>query len=211
MQRCDLRVPATRIVFDDLLAGRVACDVAQECGDFVLRRADGVFTYQLAVTVDDAELGVSHIVRGADLLASTPRQIVLQQALGYVTPDYLHLPVALNDDGGKLSKQTLAAPLCDDNPLPALLSAAAFLGMDLRREVGSVAEFWQLAAQLWRRDTLPPLRGKRLQHRVGCGDLRTHQPSHARNDAVRHHTHSQPHRFSRISCSRADGSKPRVS
>lgn len=156
------RVPASRIVFDDLLAGRVACDVAHECGDFVLRRADGVYTYQLAVTVDDAELGITHVVRGADLLASTPRQIVLQQALGYPTPDYLHLPVALNADGGKLSKQTLAAPLRDDNPLPALSSAAAFLGLDLRGEIGSVADFWQLAAQLWRRDTLPPLRGKRL-------------------------------------------------
>jgi glutamyl-Q tRNA(Asp) synthetase len=156
------RVPASRISFDDLLAGRVACDVAHECGDFVVRRADGVFTYQLAVTVDDAELGVTHVVRGADLLASTPRQIVLQQALGYPTPSYLHLPVALNTDGGKLSKQTLAAPLRDDDPLPALLNAAAFLGLDLRGEAGSLATFWQLAPQLWRREALPALRGKRL-------------------------------------------------
>ena len=160
-----LRVPATRIVFDDLLAGRVGCDVAHECGDFVLQRADGGFTYQLAVTVDDAELGVSHVVRGADLLASTPRQIVLQQTLGYPTPIYLHLPVALNEEGGKLSKQTLAAPLYDKNPLPSLLNAAAFLGMDLGREVGSLAEFWQLTTQLWQRDKLPLLRGKRLQTR----------------------------------------------
>lgn len=156
-----LHVASARIVFDDLLAGRVACNVADECGDFVLLRADGVYTYQLAVTVDDAELGVTHVVRGADLLASTPRQIVLQQALGYSTPTYLHLPVALNDAGGKLSKQTLAAPLRDDDPLPALLRAAAFLGMDLRGEIGSVAAFWQLAPQLWRRDTLQPVRGKR--------------------------------------------------
>jgi len=157
------RVPATRIVFEDLLAGRVACDVASECGDFVVLRTDGVFTYQLAVTVDDAELGVSHVVRGADLLASTPRQIVLQHALGYPTPVSLHLPVALNKDGGKLSKQTLAAPLRDADPLPSLWRAAAFLGMDLLREVGSLTEFWQVAPQLWQRDTLPPLRGKRLQ------------------------------------------------
>ncbi len=157
-----LRVPDERIEFADLLAGHVACDVARECGDFVLRRADGVYTYQLAVTVDDAELGVTHVVRGADLLASTPRQIVLQYALGYPTPAYLHLPVALNDAGGKLSKQTLAAPLRDDAPLAALLQAAAFLGMDLRAQAGSLAEFWQLAPQLWRRDRLPPLRGKRL-------------------------------------------------
>ena len=157
-----VRVPASRIVFDDLLAGRVGCDVARECGDFVVLRADGVFSYQLAVTVDDAELGISHVVRGADLLASTPRQIVLQQALGHPTPSYLHLPVALNEDGGKLSKQTLAAPLRDDDPLPALLRAAAFLGLEGMGEVGSLAEFRQLAPQSWRRDTLPPVRGKRL-------------------------------------------------
>ena len=157
-----VRVPAKRIVFDDLLAGRVGCDVARECGDFVVLRADGVFSYQLAVTVDDAELGISHVVRGADLLASTPRQIVLQQALGHPTPSYLHLPVALNEDGGKLSKQTLAAPLRDDDPLPALLRAAAFLGLEGMGEVGSLAEFRQLAPQSWRRDTLPPVRGKRL-------------------------------------------------
>jgi glutamyl-Q tRNA(Asp) synthetase len=157
-----VRVPASRIVFDDLLAGRVGCDVARECGDFVVLRADGVFSYQLAVTVDDAELGISHVVRGADLLASTPRQIVLQQALGYPTPSYLHLPVALNEDGGKLSKQTLAAPLRDDDPLPTLLRAAAFLGLEGMGEVSSLAEFRQLAPQSWRRDTLPPVRGKRL-------------------------------------------------
>jgi glutamyl-Q tRNA(Asp) synthetase len=157
------RVPATRVVFNDLLAGRVACDVAHECGDFVVRRADGVFSYQLAVSVDDTELGVTHVVRGADLLASTPRQIMLQQALGYPTPAYLHLPVALNEDGGKLSKQTLAAPLCDDDPLPPLLNAAAFLGLDLRDEAGSLAAFWSLAAQLWRREKLPLLRGMRLE------------------------------------------------
>ncbi len=156
-------VADTRITFDDLLAGRVGCNVAPECGDFVLRRADGVYTYQLAVTVDDAELGVSHIVRGADLLASTPRQIVLQQSLGYPTPAYLHLPVALNTDGGKLSKQTLAAPLSDKNPLPALLQATVFLGIAIQHEVSSLTEFWQVAPQLWRRETLPPMRGKRLR------------------------------------------------
>jgi glutamyl-Q tRNA(Asp) synthetase len=155
-------VADSRITFDDLLAGRVGCNVAQECGDFVLRRADGVFTYQLAVTVDDAELGVSHIVRGADLLASTPRQIVLQHALGYPTPAYLHLPVALNTDGGKLSKQTLAAPLRDEEPLPSLLRAANFLGLDLLNQVDSVAAFWQLAPHQWQQERLPPLRGKRL-------------------------------------------------
>lgn len=157
-----LPVPESRVVFDDLLAGRVACDVASECGDFVLRRADGVYSYQLAVTVDDADLGVTHIVRGSDLLASTPRQIVLQQALAYPTPAYLHLPVALNDDGGKLSKQTLASPLIDTDPLPALLQAAAFLGLDPLQQIVTTEEFWRYAYQSWQRENLAPLRGKRL-------------------------------------------------
>lgn len=156
-----LRLRDQRVIFTDLLAGRVACNVASECGDFVLRRADGIYTYQLAVTVDDAELGVTHIVRGADLLASTPRQIVLQQDLGYQTPVYLHLPVALNEDGGKLSKQTLATPLRDDAPLPSLLQAAAFLGLDLPNQIASTSEFWQVASQHWQREKLPPLRGKK--------------------------------------------------
>ena len=156
-----LRIPDTRIVFEDLRAGRVACDVARECGDFVLLRADGVYTYQLAVTVDDAELAITHIVRGADLLASTPRQIVLQQALGYATPAYLHLPVALNADGSKLSKQTLAAPLRNDDPLPALRLAAAFLGLNIQAEIESVAAFWILAVERWQREILPPLMAKR--------------------------------------------------
>ena len=152
------RVPDARVVFDDRLAGRVACDVASECGDFVVRRADGVYTYQLAVTVDDAELGVSHIVRGADLLASTPRQIVLQQALGLSTPVYLHLPVALNADGGKLSKQTLAAPLRNHEPLPALFRAMEFLGMRGMTCAETTTEFWQLATQCWQSVKLPPVR-----------------------------------------------------
>jgi glutamyl-Q tRNA(Asp) synthetase len=143
------RVPDRRIVFNDLLAGRIGCDVAQECGDFVLLRADGVYTYQLAVTVDDAELGVTHVVRGADLLASTPRQIVLQQALGHATPAYLHLPVALNEDGGKLSKQTLAAPLRDDAPLPSLL--------------------WRRLFSVWhcRKASRPPPNSGKWRHNIG--------------------------------------------
>jgi glutamyl-Q tRNA(Asp) synthetase len=157
-----VRVPTQRIQFIDLLAGHVACDIAQECGDFVLQRADGIYTYQLAVTVDDAELGVTHVVRGADLLASTPRQIILQRLLGYATPTYLHLPVVLNSNGEKLSKQTLATPLNTANPLPDLLNAAAFLGLNLSDEFTSITEFWQHAPQLWQHKRLPPLRGMRL-------------------------------------------------
>ncbi|MCP5278788.1 MAG: tRNA glutamyl-Q(34) synthetase GluQRS [Thiobacillus sp.] len=157
-----LLVPAARVVFQDGLLGRVACDVARECGDFVLRRADGVYAYQLAVVVDDAEQGITHVVRGADLLASTPRQLVLQAALGYSPPSYLHLPLALDPGGFKLSKQTLAAPLDDARPLPALRQAAEFLGMGME-PVGSLAEFWDQARASWCSTIRLPVRGKRLE------------------------------------------------
>lgn len=155
-------VPERRVAFQDGLLGRVACDVDKECGDFVLKRADGVFAYQLAVVVDDAEQGITHVVRGADLLASTPRQIVLQQALGHATPVYLHLPVVLDAAGEKLSKQTLAAPIDDADPLPALFKAARFLGLAVGEEVDSLADFWGKARRLWASASLPPVRGKKL-------------------------------------------------
>ena len=157
------RVPEARVVFSDRLLGRIACDLVRECGDFVLKRADGVFTYQLAVVVDDAEQGITHVVRGADLLASTPRQIAIQRALGLPTPTYLHLPVVLDGAGDKLSKQTLAAPVEAADPLPALLRAAAFLGMPTPKEgFTSLAEFWGWAIGAWKRAHLLPLRGKKL-------------------------------------------------
>lgn len=164
-----LRVPEARVEFHDRLLGRVACDLARECGDFVLKRADGVFAYQLAVVVDDHEQGISHVVRGADLLASTPRQILLQRLLGYPTPDYLHLPVVLDAGGLKLSKQTLAAPLDDSAPLPGLAMAARFLAMGPPADIGSVAEFWRWAQARWRWRDLPPLRGKKLAGRGVAG------------------------------------------
>jgi glutamyl-Q tRNA(Asp) synthetase len=105
------RVPAGVIGFDDLLQGHVEENVAEETGDFVVKRADGVFAYQLAVVVDDAEQGITQVVRGADLLTSTPRQIALQRALGLPSPEYAHLPLALNADGSKISKREGAVPV----------------------------------------------------------------------------------------------------
>ncbi|MEZ0469894.1 tRNA glutamyl-Q(34) synthetase GluQRS [Luteimonas salinilitoris] len=124
-----LRVPpGTRIAFDDLLQGRVEQDLYAEVGDFVLRRADGCWAYQLAVVVDDAAQGITDVVRGADLLDSTPRQIFLQRRLGLSTPRYAHLPLVLDADGRKLSKSLAAVPVDDDEPLPALRAAWRALG-----------------------------------------------------------------------------------
>jgi glutamyl-Q tRNA(Asp) synthetase len=99
------------IGFDDMLRGRVEENVAAETGDFVVRRADGVYAYQLAVVVDDAAQNITQVVRGADLLTSTARQIALQRALELPTPSYAHLPLVLNPDGSKLGKRDGALPL----------------------------------------------------------------------------------------------------
>ncbi|MDB6164369.1 MAG: glutamyl-Q tRNA(Asp) ligase [Xanthomonadaceae bacterium] len=123
------RVPDGRHVeFDDLIRGVVAHDASSEIGDFVLRRADGFWAYQLAVVVDDAAQGITDVVRGADLLDSTPRQILLQRALGLGTPCYAHLPVIVGDDGRKLSKSLASLPLDAADPLPALRLIWRLLG-----------------------------------------------------------------------------------
>ncbi len=126
-----LRVaPGSVVGFDDGLRGWIEQDVHAQLGDFVLRRADGYWAYQLAVVVDDGAQGVTDVVRGADLLDSTPRQILLQRALGLPTPAYLHLPLLLDAHGRKLSKSDAAAPLDPARPLPALRQAWAQLGQD---------------------------------------------------------------------------------
>ncbi len=124
-----LRVPdGCMIGFVDGLQGRFGQDIAHEVGDFVLKRADGLWAYQLAVVVDDAQQGISDVVRGADLLDSTPRQILLQRALGLPTPRYSHLPLVLDGNGHKLSKSQAALPIDADEPLPPLRAAWHALG-----------------------------------------------------------------------------------
>lgn len=122
-----VRTNSETVAFDDLLQGRIIQNLENEIGDFVVKRADGLFAYQLAVVVDDASQGITHIVRGADLLASTARQIYLQHLLGLTTPTYMHLPVAVNTAGEKLSKQTLAAPVDTSQPVATLLRVLNFL------------------------------------------------------------------------------------
>jgi glutamyl-Q tRNA(Asp) synthetase len=127
-----VRVPdgdAALICFDDRWQGRRCQDLATELGDFVLRRADGLWAYQLAVVVDDGDQGITHIVRGADLIDSTPRQIYLQHLLGLPTPSYLHVPVVTNALGEKLSKQSGAHAVDELDPLVALRVAGAHLGL----------------------------------------------------------------------------------
>jgi glutamyl-Q tRNA(Asp) synthetase len=153
-----LRVTDEAIGFRDRLQGWQEQRLEGEIGDFIVKRGDGVFAYQLAVVVDDAAQAVTHVVRGADLLASTPRQICLQHHLGLPTPSYLHHPVAIHPSGEKLSKQTGAPPLDPVNPLPALVRAWEFLGQPPPSAApASVAEFWQWARAAWTPTTLPPV------------------------------------------------------
>ncbi|MEZ2349397.1 tRNA glutamyl-Q(34) synthetase GluQRS [Caballeronia sp. RCC_10] len=148
-----LRVPdgdAACIAFVDRWQGPQTQNLATEVGDFALKRADGLWAYQLAVVVDDADAGITHIVRGADLLDSTARQIYLQRCLGVPTPSYLHVPVLTNEAGEKLSKQTGAVPLNRDAPLDALVQAARHLGIDAS-SARTLDGFYAAATDDWAR------------------------------------------------------------
>ena len=148
------------IAFDDTLQGRVQQNVETEIGDFVLRRADRIYAYQLATTVDDAAQGITHVVRGADLLDSTPRQIYLLQLLNLAVPRYLHVPVAVNMAGEKLSKQTHAAAIDAQQPLTALMQALRFLGQNPPPELAAAntQELWRWAIANWHIERVPRLR-----------------------------------------------------
>ena len=145
-----LRVNAgTRIAWADRRLGAQGQDVAEAVGDFVLHRADGLWAYQLAVVVDDAAQGVTHVVRGEDLADNTPRQIYLQGQLGLPTPSYLHAPLVLGEDGEKLSKQNGASALDLRDPRAALRDAARVLGLAV--DAPTVAETLAQAVAAWRR------------------------------------------------------------
>ncbi len=143
------------IEFKDLVLGSQSQNLSAEVGDFVLRRNDGLFTYQLAVVVDDAEQGITHIVRGQDLLSNTARQIYLQEMLGYKRPEYLHLSLVLDEHGEKLSKQTLATQINTQDEKHALIElrkAAIHLGLNNLPEGGhvTIAEWLLAATQAWK-------------------------------------------------------------
>ena len=152
-----LRTQGARVEFSDRIQGRLVHDIERQIGDFVLKRADGQYAYQLAVVADDAAQSITDVVRGADLLDSTPRQIWLQQQLGFATPRYAHLPVAVNVVGEKLSKQTLARAIDTSLPVPLLNSVLEFLGQTLIEDCApeDTASFWKRAIAGWRIARVP--------------------------------------------------------
>jgi glutamyl-Q tRNA(Asp) synthetase len=151
-----LRVDPVEIAVDDRIQGRLSQDLATEVGDFVLRRADGYYAYQLAVVVDDAAQAINQVVRGADLLSSTPRQIHLQRLLGLAAPQYAHIPLVLGPDGRKLSKSLSSAPVDPGAPVPGLLQAWCFLGQTpLPETPRDVQGFWRQAIPRWRIEAVP--------------------------------------------------------
>jgi len=161
-----VRVDASPIAFVDRLYGEQRQTLASDVGDFVVRRSDGLYAYQLAVVVDDAAQSITDVVRGADLLASTPRQIFLQRLLGVASPRYLHVPVAVDEHGRKLSKETGAAAL-PASALTALLAAWRFLGQPVPDDAPqSVAEFWSWARASWRPAQLPRVAMRPAPRRV---------------------------------------------
>ncbi|MFN3325600.1 MAG: tRNA glutamyl-Q(34) synthetase GluQRS [Bryobacteraceae bacterium] len=143
--------------FEDRLQGRQWQNLAEEVGDFVVLRADGLFAYQLAVVVDDAAQGITDVVRGADLLDSTPRQIRLLRLLGFEIPRYLHVPVALNREGQKLSKQTLALAVDPAAAGSQLAAAMTFLGQDppAGLERAGAKEILRWATEAWDARKIP--------------------------------------------------------
>jgi len=152
-----IRVPCTRFEFMDRIQGRYGQDLATEVGDFVVRRRDGLIAYQLAVVVDDADQGITHVVRGADLLDNTPRQLFLQSTLGLPQPVYAHVPIVVDRQGVKLSKQTGAVPVDARDPSANLLRVLGLLQQDppaeLERAPAPTIVEW--ASAHWRLDRVP--------------------------------------------------------
>jgi glutamyl-Q tRNA(Asp) synthetase len=144
------------ISFTDRFTGILSQNLEAEVGDFIVRRSDGLAAYQLAVIMDDAFQGITHVVRGADLLLSTPRQIYLQRLFDLSTPLYAHLPLVLDESGKKLSKQSHAQAVERSDPLSALTAAYRFLGQSVPEEPpANVTEFWQWARAHWDSRNIP--------------------------------------------------------
>jgi glutamyl-Q tRNA(Asp) synthetase len=155
-----IRVPELQYCFLDRVQGEFQQDLGREVGDFVIRRRDGFFAYQLAVVIDDAWQGVTDIVRGADLLDSTPRQLYLQELLGMPPPRYLHVPLITQPDGNKLGKSYRSPPLAADQAIPLLLRALRALGQPVSRDLayGTPQEVLKWAIEHWDVAAIPRVR-----------------------------------------------------
>lgn len=147
----------TTIAFNDLVMGKQSQDIQAQCGDFVIKRRDGLFAYQLAVVVDDAIQNITEVVRGADLLDSTPRQIYLQQLLNYSTPDYCHLPLAVDASGDKISKSEGATKIDLKQKEELLVRALTFLGQNPPANLASssINDIWLWAIKHWQIEQIP--------------------------------------------------------
>ena len=143
-----VRVKPSPVCFIDRLQGEHCENIEEETGDFVIRRADGLFAYQLAVVVDDEAQGITDVVRGADLLDSTPRQIFLQQQMDFASPRYLHVPVAVNESGQKLSKQTLAPAVNGSSAITRIRDILRFLHQP-EPKATNLPDLWKEAAGNW--------------------------------------------------------------
>lgn len=153
-----INVGTSTIRFQDRLQGKLIDDLQSTVGDFVIRRADGMFAYQLAVVIDDAFQNITEIVRGADLLDSTARQIYLQTCLELPIPDYVHIPLALLPDGSKLSKSSRSDPVRRETPATALRLALAFLGHLAPQQ--NLAATWDWALENWSLNKVPRVRAR---------------------------------------------------
>jgi glutamyl-Q tRNA(Asp) synthetase len=160
-----IRTSSQPIVFTDKIQGMQHADLAREAGDFVLLRADGYYAYQLATGLDDAEQGMTEVVRGADLLDSTSRQRLIQQTLNLASPAYAHHPVITTPTGEKLSKQNLAPALDTHHAVPLLHAALCFLGQGVPNELrnGDLADLWQWALQNWQIENIPKIRARHIE------------------------------------------------
>ncbi|MBD9396308.1 tRNA glutamyl-Q(34) synthetase GluQRS [Pseudomonas sp. PDM11] len=155
-----LRVPELLYSFTDRVQGEYSQHLGREVGDFVIRRRDGLYAYQLAVVLDDAWQGINSVVRGADLLDSTPRQLYLQELLGFSQPHYLHVPLIIQPDGHKLGKSYRSPPLPGDQATPLLIRALRALGQPAPDELvdASVEELLQWSARHWDASLIPRTR-----------------------------------------------------
>lgn len=152
-----LRTNNKTITFNDLIQGNYSQNIASQVGDFIIKRADNIFAYQLAVVVDDEMQNITEIVRGSDMLDSTPRQIFLQQLLAYSTPAYMHIPIAVTAEGQKLSKQNRALPVATDDPRATLIEALTFLQQQPPQDLQDcdIDSIWAWIIQHWSVKAIP--------------------------------------------------------